>query len=242
MIANRIKIKWDASDEYVDIDPLTLKILPKINQTTEWWPDEEKWVRYVTAASAKRRPDGTVVLTVKYSPANNRHIKEDDVCWGEAQIEIVPGATFGKAFWRDASGEENSGPAKWKIERRHLIEEKERTFVARLNRRQERFRKALIACDQQCILTGETATAALEAAHIIPANMGGTEIEENGILLRADLHRLFDAELLKISAEGIVSVENAAGKSYMALLEGKRLPKATFHRVKRALGERNLGV
>jgi len=242
MIANRIKIKWDASDEYVDIDPLTLKKLPRINQTTEWWRDKEEWVRYVTTSSAKRKPDGTVLITVKYSPANNRHIKEYDVCWGEAQLEIAQGATSGKAFWRDASGDENSGPAKWKIERRHLIEEKERTLVARLNRRQARFRNELIASDRRCILTGETATATLEAAHIIPASMGGTEIKENGILLRADLHRLFDAELLKISAKGIVSVENAAGKSYKALLEGKKLPKETFHRVKRALGERNLGV
>ncbi len=49
-----------------------------------------------------------------------------------------------------------------------------------------------------CIITGCTTQAALEAAHIIPFADGGADTLENGLLLRADLHLLFDANLMAI--------------------------------------------
>ncbi len=52
-----------------------------------------------------------------------------------------------------------------------------------------------------CIITGCTTQTALEAAHIIPFADGGADTLENGLLLRADLHRLFDANLMAIDPD-----------------------------------------
>jgi hypothetical protein len=61
--------------------------------------------------------------------------------------------------------------------------------------KQQELRNRLLRWDQSCVLTGEKEEAALEAAHIVPVQAGGHENVENAILLRADLHRLFDAGL-----------------------------------------------
>jgi hypothetical protein len=71
----------------------------------------------------------------------------------------------------------------------------------------------------RCAITGEAVPEALEAAHLPEASWrGGDNAAANGILLRADLHRLFDRGLLRIE-DGIVRV--AVG-SY-AQLDGHRI-------------------
>lgn len=69
----------------------------------------------------------------------------------------------------------------------------------RARRGQPRFRLALLeAYEGRCALTGCDAPAALEAAHIERHSDGGTYEPSNGLLLRADLHTLFDLGLLGI--------------------------------------------
>lgn len=64
---------------------------------------------------------------------------------------------------------------------------------------QGRFRKLLIDIyASRCCVTGCTVEQALEAAHILDVKNGGKEIPENGLLLRADIHALFDHDLLGI--------------------------------------------
>jgi hypothetical protein len=66
-------------------------------------------------------------------------------------------------------------------------------------RGQEEFRKKLlIAYGKRCAISGWRAKDALEAAHIIPHADGGSMDVTNGLLLRADLHTLFDLGLLRI--------------------------------------------
>lgn len=56
------------------------------------------------------------------------------------------------------------------------------------------FRVAIIeAYDRQCALTGGKVLPALEAAHIRPYSDGGTHSISNGVLLRKDIHSVFDA-------------------------------------------------
>lgn len=64
---------------------------------------------------------------------------------------------------------------------------------------QTQFRQALLtAYGRKCAITGFDAEAALEAAHIIPYAETSNNDTTNGILLRADLHTLFDLHLLAI--------------------------------------------
>jgi len=52
--------------------------------------------------------------------------------------------------------------------------------------------------DSTCAVTRCTTEAALEAAHIRPVSEGGDDTPDNSILLRRDIHRLFDRNLLAI--------------------------------------------
>src|SRR5438105_10150982 len=64
---------------------------------------------------------------------------------------------------------------------------------------QSDFRKGLItAYKSRCAVSGSDAVEALEAAHIDPYS--GTESNQpsNGLLLRADIHTLFDVNLIGI--------------------------------------------
>lgn len=46
---------------------------------------------------------------------------------------------------------------------------------------------------RRCAVTGEKTLPALDAAHIKPYADGGEHEAKNGLLLRRDLHSLFDA-------------------------------------------------
>lgn len=61
------------------------------------------------------------------------------------------------------------------------------------------FRQLLLnAYDRRCAITGCDAVEALEAAHITPYKGRSTNRAANGILLRADLHRLWDHGLVAV--------------------------------------------
>ncbi len=65
---------------------------------------------------------------------------------------------------------------------------------------QEAFKLALLdAYEGRCAITGVDARPALDAAHIHPVASGGLHRLDNGMLLRADVHRLFDEGYLSVS-------------------------------------------
>lgn len=69
---------------------------------------------------------------------------------------------------------------------------------------QGRFRRQVLkAYEGRCAISGCTVESALAAAHILPcvAN-GSTHHVSNGLLLRADLHLLFDQNLIGIDPDG----------------------------------------
>ena len=57
------------------------------------------------------------------------------------------------------------------------------------------------AYQRRCAITGESTLMALEAAHIIPYSGEGGHDVRNGLLLRADFHRLFDAGLVSVTPD-----------------------------------------
>lgn len=54
---------------------------------------------------------------------------------------------------------------------------------------------------RRCAVTRERTLPALEAAHIHPYREGGTHEPRNGLLLRGDIHRLFDAGYVTITPD-----------------------------------------
>ncbi len=57
------------------------------------------------------------------------------------------------------------------------------------------------AYDRRCAITGEKTLPALEAAHIRPFKDVAAHDVSNGVLLRSDVHRLFDQGYVTISAD-----------------------------------------
>jgi len=82
-----------------------------------------------------------------------------------------------------------------------ITDERERADRAIAVRRgQPDFRKKLIAAYKgRCAITGCDAAEALEAAHIIPYTCPRSNHIANGLLLRADIHTLFDLNLVGIN-------------------------------------------
>jgi len=81
---------------------------------------------------------------------------------------------------------------------------------------------------RRCAVTGERTLPVLEAAHIRPYSMDGTHIVSNGLLLRSDLHTLFDAgyltvtDNLRVEVSGRIREQFENGKEYYKY-DGQRL-------------------
>lgn len=79
------------------------------------------------------------------------------------------------------------------------------------------------AYGRRCAVTGEKALPALEAAHIRPFSAVQTHSVQNGLLLRSDVHRLFDAGYLTVTPEHRVEASSRMredfndGDNYMRL-------------------------
>ena len=59
---------------------------------------------------------------------------------------------------------------------------------------------------RRCAITGEKTLPALEAAHIKPYAESGPHFTSNGILLRSDIHKLFDLGYITVTSELKVEV------------------------------------
>lgn len=76
---------------------------------------------------------------------------------------------------------------------------------------------------RQCAVTGEKTLPALDAAHILPYAEGGEHEAPNGVLMRRDLHSLFDAgyvtiaEDLKFNVSSKIKEHFENGREYYAL-------------------------
>ena len=87
------------------------------------------------------------------------------------------------------------------------------------------FRKEVRAAYRdRCAITGSPVTTVLEAAHIAPHRGREFDRIENGILLRADLHLLFDAGLIGIVPETFsVVMDGSLRETNYWRFNGKRL-------------------
>ena len=89
------------------------------------------------------------------------------------------------------------------------------------------FRRAILAnFGNKCLLTGEVVRDVLVACHIHEVRDGGSDHHDNGILLRADLHILFDKNKLRISEAGdvVFSPDISADSQYHELIGRVQLP------------------
>lgn len=86
------------------------------------------------------------------------------------------------------------------------------------------FRLALLeAYGRTCAITGASAVQVLEAAHIFPYDGVQTNHVTNGVLLRSDLHTLFDLGLLKIDDDYTVVVSDLVADPAYRHFQGQQI-------------------
>lgn len=124
-------------------------------------------------------------------------------------------------------------------------EEERKTAVVKARPGQQRFREeAMRRHRSRCVVTGSSVKEVLDAAHVIP-HTGAAEFEvpENSLLLRRDIHALFDACLIAIHPKTgeIVCAPSLAGSSYKSLagrvVDHKLAPKALDYQYQRFRSE-----
>lgn len=98
-----------------------------------------------------------------------------------------------------------------------------------VRRGQKKFREALLrAYGERCAMSASNCEEVLEAAHIYPYLGDQTNHITNGLLLRADLHSLFDLGLISVEADYTLIVSNTLLQTEYADLMGRalRLPSS----------------
>ena len=235
-----LKVKWRDSEELILFDED--KVFDEL-KTFERWGDSTEVTYNAGAIFKKNKNERTLQLTYEYKNQTDRKLKKqgpDKIPYGSSVINWVDGETKGKAYWKDGSRADRDGEVEVSVRGGKLqVDKRKKSVLVTTRPRQMEFRNDLLTFDKQCVLTGETCPTVLEAAHLVPVTKMGHDHIGNGILLRADLHLLFDAGLIwfKVLKDRAV-VECSVGvltDHYVKTLNGKSLPNETFERVKDAL-------
>lgn len=96
----------------------------------------------------------------------------------------------------------------------------ERFALIKVRTEQTTFRKAVFkACGGRCLISGNPVLAVLEAAHLKGRSwQEGHNSAQDGILLRRDLHALYDNALLTIEGDGSVEFDESIASHYPEFL------------------------
>ena len=247
-MTNGVRVIWTDTNEkiheveyFCGIDVDNLARIPPICTVRADWPryEAEPSVQYHVVTTTQPMGDGTVHLLADYLEDNNLDLAHRYPCieWGTTTIILKEGEHEGRCVWPTLIPEQH-GTVHW--EAFDLGESNKRPLAKYLRtRRHAQFRNVILQCDDhRCVLTAEDTPHALEAAHLIPAKDGENDLPFNGIALRADLHRLFDAGLFTFGRNGKVkriAPRSALSDDYRHLLQNRRLPVATLERVRATL-------
>jgi hypothetical protein len=192
---------------------LTKEDLEIERDSETFWPNEVRWARQELVAEGillprdvsgygiwQLAPNDYVPVQQSHQPPLPVHKTEIDQLYKDLADEGV----FDPRTLSDAR----------EIELRAIVQ----------RRGQQNFRDLLLnEYNKTCAVTGEKCTAVLEAAHIVPYSGAQTNHAQNGLLLRADIHTLFDLYLIAIDSSYCISVAPTLSGSGYTNLEGKTL-------------------
>ncbi|MGQ2911091.1 HNH endonuclease [Aeromicrobium sp.] len=98
--------------------------------------------------------------------------------------------------------------------------------ATRIRMGQASFRAALLeAFEGRCAVSGCSVSAVLEAAHVLTYSEGGSYDLSNGLLLRSDIHLLFDRHLLLVDTSGLVRIHPDLEGSEYGAFDGQRISR-----------------
>jgi hypothetical protein len=231
-----IRIKWHYATEYLVINTDSLPQPGQSLETCEYWPDEEDTICYRVHCLSATHEGDLFTMTLKYDPDRNPELAER-CYWGTSTLEVDLRARIAKATWKDDTDKTHDGTTlNCRVQSDAMFEEVVRR-AAQVNARPQQAVTRRILLDQfgVCALTGEKTPEVLDVAHVNAAGIGGTASVANCILLRTDVHRLWDSGLLSIDAAGKVSLKREVSDRYRDELSGKALAPKVLKHVRAAL-------
>ena len=103
--------------------------------------------------------------------------------------------------------------------------EKSYCKLSRYDKAKRNFEKKLLdAYNSRCAVTGTAIAATLQAAHIVPYRGPEMNSVQNGVLLRADIHNLFDLGLMQIDPSTLrISLSEELKSTSYGKLDGRKL-------------------
>lgn len=172
------------------------------------------------------RQDQTVVLYQPVLDLSNSNANTFTLVYEDEGILAVGGEAGemadgdrGKAVYQFAKGATEEWTCKWTGEEDKTVTatplcqylsdaEMSRGYqMIRRLVRDSKFRKKILGTDPSCVISKETNIRVLDAAHILPVGQQGLDCDGNGIVLRKDLHALFDAGILKLDDQGVFTMD-----------------------------------
>ena len=217
-----IIVKWTRSvarprcpDEYVD--EIDSDNIPNLRAgrigTRNWLRDEEGRLRCVTFWADLKidRGNPTTIGLIYREEGNEELVREGGIVLGTSTFTIADGQRSGTLEW-DAADQEPF-VVEWYDSRKY--------HISHTRPEQWAFREGVKELyNSKCAITGCTTEVVLEAAHVISVSEGGGYALDNGILLRSDIHSLFDQNLMAIDPECLeVNIANQIANDYSQYAE-----------------------
>jgi putative restriction endonuclease len=198
---------------------------------------------------AHAEPDPTIGCIILAQPF---FLKREE--WIPVPEDWAPNIVQGRRYYtEDRIGESLLAQVQERLTRHQVINESTSViaeegprygteYIAKARLGQGAFRVLVTdAYGRRCAMTGERTLPVLESAHIKPYALSGPHNVNNGLLLRSDLHKLFDLGYVTVTADLHIEVskrikeEYENGRDYYAL-QGRplvNLPKDQLYRPSR---------
>ena len=239
-ITHTVFIEWESGTEIVRLNLSSIYEPGQRIETVERWPDLDEALVYKVTVEWHAIDGSLHELRLAYTQAANEGAAEHNEAWGHSILKLDVNEQTAEAFWSDDKPDW-SGPGRAVLVPEAMFVAVQYENAARIKRDQVAFRAAMeVVYGGRCALTGETCFDLLDAAHIVEVKTRGGSGTTNGILLRTDLHRLFDRNLLAIDASGsaVLSPDAKVLPSYRESLSDLRMQEALFKAIKPALKAR----
>lgn len=244
-----LKITWLHAYQFIEIDPSNLFAVEEKVPTEEVWKEDGRTMPFVARCESRTTGTGSLDLLLKYAEKDNSSLKETDVRWGRSRITVDLVNRTAEARWIDDADKSFNLPGACELladaDAKYYADLPYESFLRIARPAQARVRQELLDRGEVCAISREACPVVLDLAHIIDVQHGGVTDQTNCILLRTDLHRLFDRRLLNISPDGVVTFGEGAPESYQEFKQ-THLDARLFKRVARSLStlakSRSMGI
>lgn len=237
-----LTVAWRRSVEYILLDLDQLRegdSLETVERGNDW---DGELVYEVTCVRADQH-EGKWVITLLYDAdllANQGLAQDKTIQWGHTVFSITSDEAKATAVFTATDG--TVVRRRCQVSNAALLQNLEVGVATVLLRPgQAKVRRELLKRFGECAISKEGTDEVLEVAHIIRHADRGAASPANSILLRADLHRLFDRGVIDITIDGTIDLSGLPeGSRYRREMSGwnKRLEPEILGLVQSALALR----